>query len=83
MSPVVCRQCLYQQVVQGIASARRLPPAEVEAAINASPLLASQAVQLKLVDGLAYRWGCARPYLGCGKVCTLTLCMVSALFVTL
>lgn len=49
-------QCLYSQVVQGIASARRLAPGQVEAAVNASPLLASQAVQLGLVDGLAYRY---------------------------
>jgi hypothetical protein len=59
---VACGSCclpqsLYQQVVQGIASARRLTPAEVESAINDSPLLASQAMQRKLVDGLAYRWG--------------------------
>ena len=54
--PVPCCQCLYSQVVQGIASARRLAPAQVEAAVNASPLLASQAVQLGLVDGLAYRY---------------------------
>ena len=57
MAPALCTQSLYQQVVQGIASARRLTPAEVESAINDSPLLASQAMQLKLVDGLAYRWG--------------------------
>jgi hypothetical protein len=49
-------QSLYSQVVEGIASARRLAPAAVEAAVNASPLLPSQAMQLKLLDALAYRW---------------------------
>lgn len=48
-------QSLYDQVVQGIASARRLTPAVVESAVNSSPLLASQAIQMKLLDGLAYR----------------------------
>jgi hypothetical protein len=48
-------QSLYDQVVQGIASARRLSPADVKSAVNSSPLLPSQAMQLKLLDGFAYR----------------------------
>lgn len=55
---IYCRlQSLYDQVVQGIASARRLTPEAVKAAVNSSPLLPSQAMQAKLLDGLAYRWG--------------------------
>ncbi|WIA17943.1 hypothetical protein OEZ85_009435 [Tetradesmus obliquus] len=46
---------LYDQVVSGIASARRLSPQQVEAAVNAAPLLPATASSLGLLDGLLYR----------------------------
>jgi hypothetical protein len=46
---------MYEQVVEGISSARKLPPAAVQAVINAAPLLPSQALQMQLLDGLLYR----------------------------
>lgn len=48
-------QSLYDQVVSGIASARRLSPQQVEAAVNAAPLLPATASSLGLLDGLLYR----------------------------
>jgi len=49
-------QSLYDQVVDGIASARRVTPAAVQDAINAAPLLPQAAVAAGLLDGLLYRW---------------------------
>jgi hypothetical protein len=49
-------QSLYDQVVSGIASARRLSPQQVEAAVNAAPLLPHTASSMGLLDGLLYRW---------------------------
>ena len=43
------------QVVSGIAQARKLSPAAVRSAIDHAPLLASEALQAKLVDRLGYR----------------------------
>lgn len=53
--PHHCWQSMSDQVVTGIASARRLPPAAVEAAIRAAPLLPHAALAAGLVDGLLYR----------------------------
>jgi protease-4 len=43
------------QVVSGIAQARKLSPEAVRSAIDHAPLLASEALQTKLVDHLGYR----------------------------
>jgi protease IV len=43
------------QVVRGIAQARKLAEAEVRAVIDRGPLLATEAVEAKLVDHLGYR----------------------------
>ena len=43
------------QVVSGIAQARKLSPSAVRSAIDHAPLLASEALQAKLVDHLGYR----------------------------
>jgi len=43
------------QVVGGIAQARKLAEAEVRAVIDRGPLLATEAVEAKLVDRLGYR----------------------------
>ncbi len=43
------------QVVVGIAQARKLSPEAVRSAIDHAPLLASEALQTKLVDRLGYR----------------------------
>ncbi len=44
----------YRQLVEGIAQARRLPPAEVRRLIDGAPYAAGEALRRKLVDGLAY-----------------------------
>lgn len=64
---VICHQSLYDQVVQGIASARRVSPAAVKSAVDGSPLLASQAMQAKLLDGLAYRCVCGERWRVSGR----------------
>jgi protease-4 len=54
----VARQVLtsqFAQIVRGIAEARGLPKGEVEALIDRGPFSAQQALEAKLVDGLAYR----------------------------
>ena len=43
------------QIVSGIAQARKLSPEAVRSAIDHAPLLASEALQTKLVDRLGYR----------------------------
>jgi protease-4 len=44
----------FGQIVKGIAAARKLSEDEVQALINRGPFLGQQAVDAKLVDGLAY-----------------------------
>lgn len=44
-----------EQLVAGIAAARRLDPRDVQAAIDAGPLLAEEARERGLVDRLGYR----------------------------
>ena len=46
---------MYEQVVEGVASARKLAPEQVQAAINAAPLLPSQALQMQLLGGRLHR----------------------------
>lgn len=45
----------FGQIVRGIAEARGLPANEVEALFDRGPFPAQQALEAKLVDGLAYR----------------------------
>jgi protease IV len=45
----------FGQIVRGIATARGLPEGEVRALIDRGPFLSREAVDAKLVDGLAYR----------------------------
>ena len=45
----------FRQIVGGIAAARQLTEESVRALINTGPFLGPQALEAKLVDGLAYR----------------------------
>jgi protease IV len=45
----------FSQIVQGIAKARKLSEDEVKALIGRGPFLSREALEAKLVDGLAYR----------------------------
>ncbi len=45
----------YAQLVRGIATGRRIPESEVRSAIDRAPLLGTEAVEARLIDGLAYR----------------------------
>jgi protease-4 len=45
----------FGQIIRGIAAARNLSPDAVRAAVDRAPLLGREAVEAKLVDGLAYR----------------------------
>lgn len=45
----------FGQIVEGIATARGLTKEKVQALINQGPLSGRQAVEAKLIDGLAYR----------------------------
>jgi protease-4 len=45
---------LYEQVVRGIAQARRKTPGEVRALLDEGPFTADAALRADLVDGLAY-----------------------------
>jgi protease IV len=45
----------FGQVVRGIAEGRKLTPEAVRAAVDRAPLLGPEAVEAKLLDGLAYR----------------------------
>jgi protease-4 len=45
----------WSQMVQGIAEGRRLTADQVRAVVNRGPLLGQEAVDARLVDGLAYR----------------------------
>lgn len=45
----------YQQIVETIASSRKLAPEKVKAAIDAGPLTARHAMELGLIDRLAYQ----------------------------
>jgi hypothetical protein len=69
-------QSLYDQVVSGIASARRMTPQQVEVAVNTAPLLPHTASSMGLLDGLLYRWVrfCSHVFVklccsGCLQVC--------------
>jgi protease-4 len=46
---------IVEQVVAGVAQRRGLEPGRVRELIDASPLLADEAVEAGLIDGLAYR----------------------------
>ena len=46
---------LFGQIVNGIATARKLSPEEVRARFDAGPFLGKEAQDAKLVDGMAYR----------------------------
>jgi protease IV len=46
---------ISEQVVNGIAQARKLTPDAVTAAIDKAPLLPNEALQAKLIDRLGYR----------------------------
>lgn len=45
----------FGQIVRGIAEARNIPAERVRSLINSGPFLGNDAVEAKLVDGLAYR----------------------------
>jgi protease-4 len=45
----------FSQLVRGIAKARKLPEDQVKSIIDRAPLLGREALQAKLVDGVAYR----------------------------
>lgn len=45
---------LTNQLVDGVAKGRRLPPASVRAAIDRAPLLEREALDLKLIDRIGY-----------------------------
>jgi len=45
----------FDQIVEGIAAARGLTEEKVRALVNQGPLSGQQAVEAKLIDGLAYR----------------------------
>lgn len=45
----------FSRIVEGIAERRKLPEHQVRALVNEGPFLGREAVDAKLVDGLAYR----------------------------
>ncbi|MGF7175323.1 signal peptide peptidase SppA [Azospirillum doebereinerae] len=45
---------LTEQLVDGVAKSRRLPPATVRAALDRAPLLEGEALELKLIDRIGY-----------------------------
>jgi protease-4 len=47
--------CLAHQLLSGVAASRTLPVKEVEAAMDAAPLLPDAALTAGLVDGVRYR----------------------------
>ncbi|MGH7960196.1 MAG: S49 family peptidase, partial [Candidatus Binatia bacterium] len=47
-------ESLFKQIVQGIATTRKLPEEKVRELVDRGPFLGQQAVEAKLVDGLAY-----------------------------
>src|SRR5690606_14589233 len=46
---------VMEQLVAGIAEGRGLDPGEVRALVDRAPLVASEALEARLVDRLAYR----------------------------
>jgi protease-4 len=46
---------LFGQMVRGIAEGRKLPEEQVRALVDRGPFLGPEALEAKLVDGLAYR----------------------------
>jgi protease-4 len=45
----------FQQIVTGIAEARKLTPEKVQTLVNQGPFSAKRALEAKLIDGLLYR----------------------------
>lgn len=45
----------FSQIVRGISEGRRIPEEQVRALVDRGPFLGQEAVEAKLVDGLAYR----------------------------
>ena len=48
-------ESLYAQMVKGIAEGRKMTEAEVRGLVDRGPFLGPEALEAKLVDGLAYR----------------------------
>jgi len=48
-------QSQFSQIVKGISTARKLTEDEVRSLVNEGPFFGQQAVDAKLIDGLAYR----------------------------
>jgi protease-4 len=48
-------ESLYGQVVKGIAEGRKMTDADVRALVDRGPFLGPEALEARLVDGLAYR----------------------------
>lgn len=48
-------ESLYGQMVKGIAEGRKMTEAEVRALVDRGPFLGPEALEARLVDGLAYR----------------------------
>jgi protease-4 len=48
-------QSQFEQIVRGVATARKLSETEVRARVDRGPFLGAEAVEAGLVDGLAYR----------------------------
>jgi protease-4 len=48
-------ESIYGQMVKGIAEGRKMTEAEVRALVDRGPFLGPEALEAKLVDGLAYR----------------------------
>jgi protease-4 len=48
-------ESIYGQMVRGIAEGRKMTEAEVRALVDRGPFLGPEALEAKLVDGLAYR----------------------------
>ena len=48
-------ESIYGQMVKGIAEGRKMTEADVRAAVDRGPYLGPEALEAKLVDGLAYR----------------------------
>ncbi|MCC6343727.1 MAG: signal peptide peptidase SppA [Bryobacterales bacterium] len=48
-------ESIYGQMVKGIAEGRKMTPDQVRALVNKGPFLGKEALDAKLVDGMAYR----------------------------
>lgn len=49
------KDSMFSQVVRGIAQGRKLPEARVKALIDQGPFIGKEALDARLVDGMAYR----------------------------